>query len=179
MCHRTLLTRIIVSAGASGCVVASRLAHSAAKPSVLLLEAGGSNQALSESSSDERFNLAFSPDSPYNWNFKTTPQHQLAGQTVDYSRGKGLGGSTAINFCGWTVGPRDDFDEYARLVKDDRFGWRNVSKCLRRIERLHPKIPDHRMRKYVDPKPEGIIICVHEHQNLLDNWYMQTTVTLE
>jgi choline dehydrogenase-like flavoprotein len=80
----------------------------------------------------------------------------LAGQSIDYSRGKGLGGSTAINFCGWTVGARDDFDEYAALVGDDHFGWENVKKCLRRIERVHLSIPDERLRKYVNAKPEGM-----------------------
>jgi choline dehydrogenase-like flavoprotein len=82
--------------------------------------------------------------------------NQLAGQTIDYSRGKGLGGSTAINFCGWTVGARDDFDEYAELVGDDRFGWDNVKKSLRRIERVHLTVPDERLRKYVNAKPEGM-----------------------
>lgn len=35
---------IVVGAGPSGCVVASRLARSAKKPSVLLVEAGGHNK---------------------------------------------------------------------------------------------------------------------------------------
>lgn len=33
-----------------------------------------------------------------NWGYKTVPQNHLKGQQIDYSRGKGLGGSTAINF---------------------------------------------------------------------------------
>ena len=149
-------TSNIILAGPSGCVVASRLANSPEKPSVLLLEAGGSNQSAADLSGTERFNLAFNPGSSYNWNFQTTPQHQLAGQTIDYSRGKGLGGSTAINFCGWTVGARDDFDEYAALVGDDHFEWENVKRCLRRIERVHPAIPDERLRKFVNAKAEGV-----------------------
>lgn len=141
----------------------------------MLLEAGGANNSLSESSSEERFNLAFQPKSPYNWNYKTTPQHQLAGQAVDYSRGKGLGGSTAINFCGWTVGPRDDFDEYARLVEDDRFGWENVRKCLRRIETLHTEIPDESLRNYVDAKLEGSVLTAPTHQYIDSNAHLQNT----
>lgn len=148
-------TSNIVPAGASGCVVASRLANCPEKPSVLLLEAGGSNQSAADLSGTERFNLAFTPGSQYNWSYQTTPQHQLAGQTIDYSRGKGLGGSTAINLCGWTVGARDDFDEYAALVGDDRFGWENVRRCLRRIERVHLAIPDERLSEYVNAKVEG------------------------
>ncbi|KAK5126938.1 hypothetical protein LTR85_008296 [Meristemomyces frigidus] len=143
---------IVVGAGASGCVIASRLAHAATRPSVLLLEAGGENQSSEELSGAERFNLAFSPGSPLNWGYKTTPQTQLSGQQIDYSRGRGLGGrqATAINFCGWTVGPKDDFDEFARLVGDDRFAWKGAEKCLRKIENLDLKIPDPRLRRYVD-----------------------------
>ena len=90
-------------AGPAGSVVASRLAHTLSKPSVLLLEAGGPNDDTKNLSAAERFNVAFSPNSPMNWGYKTVPQAHLDGQEIDYSRGKGLGGSTAINFCGWTV----------------------------------------------------------------------------
>jgi choline dehydrogenase-like flavoprotein len=106
-----------------------------------------------------------------NWNYKTTPQHQLVGQEVDYSRGKGLGGSTAINFCAWTVGPKDDYDEWARMVGDKSFGWENVQKCLKRIENLHPEIPQPQMAKFLDAKIEGMpfvnLPCFSNIDNLL------------
>lgn len=85
------------------------------------------------------------------------PQTQLSGQEIDYSRGKGLGGSTAINFCGWVVGSRDDYDEWARLVGDESFGWSNVRKCLDRIETLHAEILDPRLSRFVKPKLDGRI----------------------
>lgn len=143
-------------AGPAGSVVASRIANSASRPSVLLLEAGGSNQSSANLSPQERFSLAFSPNSPLNWNYKTTPQNHLNGQEIDYSRGKGLGGSTAINFCGWLVGCRDDYDEWSRRVDDESFDWENVRRCLNKIENLHPEIPDQSMRKYIDAKIEGM-----------------------
>lgn len=136
-------------------MLASRLAHSSSAPSVLLLEAGGLNDSKANLSAAERFAVAFSPNSPLNWGYKTVPQKQLVGQEIDYSRGKGLGGSTAINFCAWTVGSRDDYDEWARLVGSESFGWKNVKKCLRRIENMHPEIPREDLRKYVDAKPES------------------------
>lgn len=142
------------SAGASGCVVASRLANTKAKPSVLLVEAGGTYQSAADLSGEERYKLAFNPGSPFNWHYKTVPQRQLSGQCVDYSRGKGLGGSTAINFCAWTVGSKDDFDEYAALIEDGQFGWENVQNCLRRIERVHHPTSDEK-RQHADPKPGG------------------------
>jgi choline dehydrogenase-like flavoprotein len=54
-----------------------------------------------------------------NWNYKTVPQTHPAGQEIDYSRGRGLGSSTPINFCGWTVGPNDDYGEWASIVSDE------------------------------------------------------------
>ncbi|KAN0094090.1 GMC oxidoreductase [Hyaloscypha variabilis] len=143
---------IIVGAGASGSVVASRLAHAFSRLSILLLEAGGPNDSLDNLSGEDRFGLAFSPGSPLNWGYKTQPQNHLDGQEIDYSRGKGLGGSTAINFCGWVVGPRDDYDEWARLVDDENFGWSNAKACLKRIENLHPEIPNPKLQQYVDAK---------------------------
>jgi choline dehydrogenase-like flavoprotein len=147
----------VLPAGASGSVVAARIAQASSKPSVLLLEAGGSNESVVGLSAAERFEVAFKPDSPLNWNYKTSPQTQLSGQEIDYSRGKGLGGTTAINFCGWVVGPRDDYDEWGRLVKDESFGWKNAKKCLDRISNMHPEIPDPKLAKYVGPKVEGEI----------------------
>ena len=76
-----------------------------------MLEAGGSNDGAAHMSGAERYEVAFAKNSPLNWSFKTVPQTQLKGQTIDYSRGRGLGGSTAINFCGWVVGAREDYDE--------------------------------------------------------------------
>lgn len=89
-----------------------------------------------------------------NWGYKTAPQNHLAGQEIDYSRGRGLGGSTAINFCGWTVGPREDFDEWADIVGDERFGWSNVRKVLKRIENLDSRVPDPRMKNLLAVKNE-------------------------
>jgi choline dehydrogenase-like flavoprotein len=135
-------------------VLASRLAHTPAAPSVLLVEAGGSNDDAAHQSGADRFNAAFAEGSPMNWHYKTTPQTHLEGQEIDYSRGKGLGGSTAINFCAWTVGPRDDYDEWARIVGDERFAWKNVKSVLKRISNLDPSIPDHRLKHVVSPKME-------------------------
>jgi choline dehydrogenase-like flavoprotein len=135
-------------------VLASRLAHTSASPSVLLLEAGGSNADAAHQSGADRYNAAFADGSAMNWHYKTAPQTHLAGQEIDYSRGKGLGGSTAINFCGWTVGPRDDYDEWASVVDDKRFAWKNVKRVLKRISSLDPRIPDQRLKNAINAKIE-------------------------
>ncbi|KAH7069466.1 hypothetical protein FB567DRAFT_224485 [Paraphoma chrysanthemicola] len=145
---------IIVGAGASGAVLASRLADTPAAPSVLLVEAGGFNADAPHQSGADRYKAAFAEGSQMNWRYKTTPQLHLDGQEIDYSRGKGLGGSTAINFCGWTVGSRDDYDEWASIVGDEKFAWQNVSRVLKRISNLDPRIPDHRLKDVISAKIE-------------------------
>jgi choline dehydrogenase-like flavoprotein len=119
----------------------------------LLLEAGDSNSGAARHSGADRFDTAFSDGSPLNWHYRTVPQTYLAGQEIDYSRGRGLGGSTAINFCAWTVGPKDDYDEWARIVGDERFVWSNVKRVLKRISNLNHQIPDQKLRHVVYPKP--------------------------
>jgi choline dehydrogenase-like flavoprotein len=84
------------SGGASGCVVAARLAESKQQPKVLLLEAGSDNDDTSYRVPADRFKTF--QEATMNWGYKTVPQNHLKGQQIDYSRGKGLGGSTAINF---------------------------------------------------------------------------------
>ena len=86
-----------VVAGPAGATLASRLARSAAHPSVLLIEAGGPNSAKSITISAERWLHRFNPDQ--NWGYKTVPQENLDGLVVGYDRGKGIGGSSSINFC--------------------------------------------------------------------------------
>lgn len=85
------------TAGPSGCALSRRLADSAQKPSVLLIEAGEANDHPSLLVPGDRFTL-FAAKPELNWGYKTLPQKHLKGQEIDYSRGKGLGGSTAINF---------------------------------------------------------------------------------
>ncbi|KAK9783377.1 hypothetical protein SCARD494_13196 [Seiridium cardinale] len=137
--------------GASGCVVAARLAESAAKPTVLLLEAGGLNEDAAHLTGAQRFEVAFREGSLLNWGYKTEPQ--WSNQQIDYSRGKGLGGSTAINFCGWVVGADEDYNEWSRRVGDEAFSWSHVKKVLKKVENFHNDVPDE-YRSHIKPKNE-------------------------
>lgn len=69
----------------------------------------------------------------YNWGYKTVPQEQLKDRQIDYSRGKGLGGSTAINFCVYTRGPSADYEHWAQLVGDDTWRWEKVQKRFNKV----------------------------------------------
>ncbi|PQE17554.1 hypothetical protein CJF30_00009567 [Rutstroemia sp. NJR-2017a BBW] len=143
---------IIVGAGPSGLALATRLSATASAPRVLLLEAGGPNTDAAYLVPSERFTL-FASEPSLNWGYKTEPQRQLKGQEIDYSRGRGVGGSTAINFSCWVVGGADDYDFWAEKVNDDAWSWKNVKERLKKIEAYHDEIPDE-YREWVNPKPE-------------------------
>lgn len=90
-----------------------------------------------------------------NWGYKTTPQEHCQGREVDYSRGKGLGGSSAINFGVYSVGAKDDYDEWARVTGDDTFGWDRIQGRFKALETFHGDLPEGIDAKYAAPKPEN------------------------
>ena len=57
----------------------------------------------------------------------------MNGREIDYSRGKGLGGSTAINFCVYTRGASADYDRWAELVGDNSWSWEHVGKRFDKV----------------------------------------------
>ena len=82
---------IVVGAGASGCAVASSLAKSPGKPSVLVLEAGGNVDV--EFRDTEKYPLPETVDS-LNWLFETEPMATANNRKIRQDRGFGVGGST-------------------------------------------------------------------------------------
>jgi choline dehydrogenase len=84
---------IVCGAGSSGSVVARRLAENV-DVQVLLIEAGGSDEA--ETVLDPArwpANLGTARD----WGFQAEPNPHLNGRALSMSMGKGLGGGSSIN----------------------------------------------------------------------------------
>ncbi|XP_039446187.1 glucose dehydrogenase [FAD, quinone]-like [Culex pipiens pallens] len=103
---------VIVGSSPAGCVLANRLSENP-EWKVLLLEAG------------ERENLfvkipvfaAYFQSTSYTWNYLAERQNYscrgMEDQRCGMPRGKGLGGSTLINYMMYVRGNRDDFDRWA------------------------------------------------------------------
>ena len=99
----------------------------------LLIEAGGKNADPEYERFGERhFTYASAPG--YDWGYKTVPQKNLGGRVINYNRGKGLGGTTAVNFCVFTRGPRSDYDQWRDIVGDQDWGWERI---LKRFQKVH------------------------------------------
>ncbi|MEB3416205.1 GMC family oxidoreductase N-terminal domain-containing protein [Alteriqipengyuania sp. WL0013] len=105
---------IVVGGGSAGSAAAGRLA--AAGKSVCLLEAGGRN---------DNFLIKTPGFMPFlrnssNYRYDTVPQKGLKGRIGYQPRGRGLGGSSAINAMVYIRGNRFDYDQWAELGCD---GW--------------------------------------------------------
>ncbi|SAL28295.1 glucose-methanol-choline oxidoreductase [Caballeronia cordobensis] len=103
---------IVVGAGSSGCVVASRLSEDPAVR-VLLVEAGPDMNTFWVRTPAGGGKLFM--DRRFNWAFDTEPVPTLGGRTVYWPRGKGLGGSSSINGMIYMRGQPGDFDHWAAL----------------------------------------------------------------
>src|SRR6195952_427276 len=103
---------VVVGGGSGGSTVAGRLSEDT-KTSVAVLDAGGRNDNWVVTTP---FALALMvPGKLNNWAFETVPQRGLNGRIGYQPRGKGLGGSSAINAMVYIRGHRSDYDQWASL----------------------------------------------------------------
>ncbi|MBX7460051.1 GMC family oxidoreductase [Qipengyuania huizhouensis] len=100
---------VVVGGGSGGSAVAGRLAE--AGKSVCLLEAGGRNNGMRITMPG----MLAIPNPAANYMYETVPQKGLNGRAGYQPRGKGLGGSSAINAMIYIRGNKWDYDNWAAL----------------------------------------------------------------
>jgi choline dehydrogenase-like flavoprotein len=101
---------IVVGGGSAGSAVAGRLSD-CGNYSVCLVEAGGHNDTIRVKTPGF---MPFIPDVS-NYRYETVPQRGLNGRIGYQPRGRGLGGSSAINAMVYIRGHAYDYDNWAAL----------------------------------------------------------------
>jgi choline dehydrogenase len=121
---------IIAGAGSAGCILANRLSADSGKR-VLILEAGGRDNWI-------WFHIPvgylFAIGNPRSdWCFKTEPEEGLNGRSLNYPRGKVIGGSSSINAMIYMRGQAADYDHWRQLGLSG-WGWDDVLPYFKRHE---------------------------------------------
>ncbi|KAI1841285.1 hypothetical protein JX266_012521 [Neoarthrinium moseri] len=111
---------IVVGGGLAGSVVTNRLLKHDASLRILVLEAGPDVSNRTDILYVNSTNLI---QGDFDYNYQTVPQVHLDNRQIGNSGGRALGGGSAINTCGWTRGPRLDYDLWAQTVGDDRWSY--------------------------------------------------------
>ncbi|BFF88741.1 glucose dehydrogenase [Drosophila madeirensis] len=125
---------IIVGAGTSGCVLANRLSE-ISSASVLLLEVGDQETFIS----DVPLTAALTQMTRYNWGYKTEPTaHACQGLkegVCNWPKGRGVGGTSLINFMLYTRGHRRDYDDWA-AANNSGWSYDEVLPYFKKSERI-------------------------------------------
>ncbi|THH10909.1 hypothetical protein EW146_g8219 [Bondarzewia mesenterica] len=133
---RTAFDYIVVGGGTTGLAVASRLSDN---PEIFVgvIEAGYHKE-------DDKILIpgmigstlgGQNPD--YDWLLSTTPQHQLNDRVIGLGRGRLLGGTSAMNFLGYSRASATEYDGWERMGNT---GWNfdSMFNVMRKSEKWTP-----------------------------------------
>lgn len=127
---KTKYDYIVIGSGSAGAVVAGRLAGES-DASILLIEAGGSDQVEAVQ------NPGLWPTnirSERDWGHVAEATSDVNGRSIILPMGKVVGGGSSVNPMIWARGHKNDFDFWAKETGDDKWSYDSILKIYKRIE---------------------------------------------
>ncbi|KAJ7189182.1 GMC oxidoreductase [Mycena filopes] len=125
---------VICGGGTAGLALAARLTEDPSV-SVVVLEAGEHNIGEPLIDVPGQFGQTFG-NPKFDWSFPTTTQAHSLNKSYLWQRGKGLGGSSTMNFYAWTKPPAQDVDAIEALGNPG-WNWAEYLKYTRISETFH------------------------------------------
>ncbi|WWC72758.1 uncharacterized protein I206_106722 [Kwoniella pini CBS 10737] len=127
---------VIAGGGVAGLALAARLSEWS-NVTVLCIEAGGDGSDVEAKIDTPGYSYLNSlTGSAYDWAYNTVAQTDSGGATKYWPRGKGLGGSGAINGMFWGRPSVPEFDAWETLNPnaDETWDWDEVNKYIKKSE---------------------------------------------
>ena len=121
---------IIIGAGSAGCVLANRLTENS-KNTVLILEAGGKDTYTWIHIPVGYYKTMHNPKT--DWCFKTQQDETMNNRSINYPRGKVLGGSSSINGLLYIRGQKEDYNHW-RQLGNAGWSWEDVLPYFKKSE---------------------------------------------
>lgn len=116
-------------------MLATRLTEARPDLQILLLEAGGNHNEDPRVKIPALFSQTWG-DSTIDWNYRSVPQSELDGKEIALARGKGLGGSSLINYMALVHPSKAGFDAWAELGNTG-WDWDSMAPYLRKFQTFH------------------------------------------
>jgi choline dehydrogenase len=113
---------VIIGGGSAGSVIASRLAAAQPSATVLLIEAGPDGRGVAPVVDPPQWTKLCG--TALDWGYAYTASEYVNGRTIPVSRGKVLGGCSAVNAMQWFRGHPDDYDAWEQAGAT---GWNYAS----------------------------------------------------
>ncbi|TIB75663.1 hypothetical protein E3Q23_02261 [Wallemia mellicola] len=134
---------VVVGGGVGGLAIAARLSEEA-NLTVAVIEAGGDGSDVKDQIYIPGYSYLHGLTvSDYDWDYKVEQQQVINGNDATFGsrwpRGKGLGGSGAINGLFWCRASTPEYDAWNKLNPGSKidWGWDEMQKYMKYSETLH------------------------------------------